>query len=306
MNNNTAATACEGLNQLASVVDDDEASEQLLHALSSTEPFPINLAWIVPLLSYKHISSLTTHLKRHFEQDEHFQKYSSGGARTHTYKISIYCFREICQYARHSQRRQLAQYWIKVIDDVAGGDFKKEQSKLKYKKIKSATTGSRKRQSSTASNNENSTNHHNNNTTTANNTINDKFSNEEDVDDNFDEDDDESPDDDVPYTSPSTSSSFNESDDGDFETKSSSLLLSTLYQPAARAEPSSPLSSLYNYNITTPPKPRVRKDFTSVSILSRKRKSFDDPAWKNEQGTDDAGSARPNLRLLSELALGLR
>ena len=241
-----------------------------MQALSSAEPFPINLAWIVPLLSYKHISSLTTHLKRHFEQDEHFQKYSSGGARTHTYKISIYCFREICQYARHSQRRALAQYWIKVIDDVAGGDFKKEQSKLKYKKIKSATSnGSKKRQSSA------------------------KHNNDEDGADDFDEDDYDDPvDDELNSASPQllSANSFNESDDADIETKSSSLLSSLSshiqYHPpaAARTEPSSPLSvtALYNYSISaaaTPPKPRVRKDFASVSILNRKRKTFDEPVW---------------------------
>jgi len=293
---NNTASACEGLNQLASasVVDDDEASEQLLQSLSSTEPFPINLAWIVPLLSYKHISSLTTHLKRHFEQDEHFQKYSSGGARTHTYKISIYCFREICQYARHSQRRALAQYWIKVIDDVAGGDFKKEQSKLKYKKIKSATTsGSKKRQTSSAS------------------------KHDDDGADNFDDEDYDDSVDELNYTSLNLGSANIESDEGDVEAKSSSLLSSLsshvqYQQPppvVTRNEPTSPLSvsALYNFNISasTPPKPRVRKDFASVSILNRKRK-IDDPAWKNEQGTDDSSSARPNLRLLSELALGLR
>jgi hypothetical protein len=304
--NNTAAE-CDGLNQLASasVVDDDEASEQLLQALSSTEPFPINLAWIVPLLSYKHISSLTTHLKRHFEQDEHFQKYSSGGARTHTYKISIYCFREICQYARHSQRRALAQYWIKVIDDVAGGDFKKEQSKLKYKKIKSASgAGSKKRQASatTASNKQNS--------------------NGEDGADDLDDDEyNDSVDDELNSSQPlSANNSFNESDDGDIESKSTSLLssLSSHHQYyansssaiPARTESSPPLSvsALYNYNMSasTPPKPRVRKDFTTVSILNRKRKAFDETTWKNEPGTDDSSNARPNLRLLSELALGLR
>jgi hypothetical protein len=164
-----------------------------------------------------------------------------------------------------------------VIDDVAGGDFKKEQSKLKYKKIKSATgNGSKKRQSSSAK-------HNNNN------------NNDEDGADNFDEDDYDDPiEDELNYTSPqslSANNSFNESDEGDIETKSSSLLSSLSshiqYNPpqgSTRTEPTSPMSvnALYNYSISaasTPPKPRVRKDFTSVSILNRKRKAFEDPTW---------------------------
>jgi len=86
------------------------------------------------------------------------------------------------------------------------------------------------------------------------------------------------------------------------------------------------MSALYNNSIsssTTPPKTRAKKDFASVSILSRKRKSFDEPPFlsKEEQiysSVDevaaalhpsvykDSLNARPNLRMLSELALGLR
>lgn len=299
---NKTASACDGLNQLASAsATDDEASGQLMQALASADPFPINLAWIVPLLNYKHISSLTTHLKRHFEKDEHFQKYSSGGARTHTYRISIFCFREICQFARHSQRRTLAQYWVKVIDEVSGANFK-DSGKRKYKKLKIT------KHRSPPSHDENE---------------------EEDEEDVPVDDDDDEEADIVAFFQQnghhSTSSNDAESD-GDIEAKSTTLLSSLCataahYTPLITSnDPPSPQSanSLYNYSITSTPPKRAKKDFTNVSILNRKRKNFEDASWAQKSdslsgddtplaiGKDSFSNARPNLKILSELALGLR
>jgi len=233
---------------------------------------------------------LDTHLKRHFEQDEHFQKCSSGGARTHSYKVSIYCFREICQYARHSERRARAQYWIKVIDETTGGDFMKERNKVKSNKKHKGGSGGGKKRYAAPSYFKRST----------------PDTSEKEDSDNADSYGDEESD----YSNGgclSNSSSFDESDYAEIESQTSSLLSTLSQHFANELEPDSP-TSLYNYSISssTPPKPRVRKDFASVSILNRKRKAFEDPAW-NEPGVDDASSsARPNLRLLSELALGLR
>lgn len=56
----------------------------------STSPYPINLKWMVDILKYKHISSLTTHLKRHFNEDEDYKRYPDAqNKRNWTYFISL-------------------------------------------------------------------------------------------------------------------------------------------------------------------------------------------------------------------------
>ena len=47
-------------------------------AFESTNRFPIDLEWMVDLFKYKHISSLTTHLKRHFREKREYEKKPEG------------------------------------------------------------------------------------------------------------------------------------------------------------------------------------------------------------------------------------
>lgn len=177
----------------------------------------------------------------------------------------MYCFREICQYARHSERRARAQHWIKVIDETTGGDFIKERNKIKTNnKKQKAGPGGKKQQAASSYFKQGTP---------------DSNSGDEFDSDNADSYGDEESD----YSSHSlsNSSSFSESDYNEIESQSGTLL-SSLSQHFASddTEPGSP-NSLYNnssISSSSPPKPRVRKDFASVSILNRKRKVFDDAA----------------------------
>jgi len=88
---------------------------QLLEAFESTEPYPINLEWLVIPMKYKHISSLTTHLKRHFSEGVDYVKYKEeahGQRTTWVYYVSTKCFRGICNYCRHSDRKKVAQHLL--------------------------------------------------------------------------------------------------------------------------------------------------------------------------------------------------
>eukprot|EP01110_Echinostelium_bisporum_P013384 TRINITY_DN9016_c0_g1_i1.p1 TRINITY_DN9016_c0_g1~~TRINITY_DN9016_c0_g1_i1.p1 ORF type:complete len:270 (+),score=49.74 TRINITY_DN9016_c0_g1_i1:61-870(+) len=86
-------------------------------ALRSTDPYPINLESLVDLLKYKHISSLTTHLKRHFRKDTDYKKYHQirNKRQICVYYISVDCFKKICGFCRHSARKDIAQHLLNDI-----------------------------------------------------------------------------------------------------------------------------------------------------------------------------------------------
>jgi len=88
---------------------------QLLESFQSKERFPINLEWLVIPMKYKHISSLTTHLKRHFFEGVDYEKYKEeahGQRTTWVYYVTTKCFRGICNYCRHSDRKKIAQHLL--------------------------------------------------------------------------------------------------------------------------------------------------------------------------------------------------
>lgn len=91
-------------------------SRKLEESLSSHHRFPINLEWLVDLFKYKHISSLTTHLKRHFNEKIDYKRIPEGqNKRTWSYHITVDCFSRICHYCRHSERKIVAKYWLRKI-----------------------------------------------------------------------------------------------------------------------------------------------------------------------------------------------
>jgi len=91
-------------------------SRKLEDSLSSHHRFPINLEWLVDLFKYKHISSLTTHLKRHFNEKIDYKRIPEGqNKRTWSYHITVDCFSRICHYCRHSERKIVAKYWLRKI-----------------------------------------------------------------------------------------------------------------------------------------------------------------------------------------------
>lgn len=68
------------------------------------------------LFKYKHISSLTTHLKRHFREKKEYLKKAEGlTKKSWRYYISVECFRKICYFCRHSERKVVAKYWLKKL-----------------------------------------------------------------------------------------------------------------------------------------------------------------------------------------------
>jgi len=89
-------------------------SRKLEESLCSNHRFPINLEWLVDLFKYKHISSLTTHLKRHFLEKTDYKRIPEGqNKRTWSYHITVDCFMRICHYCRHSERKIVAKYWLR-------------------------------------------------------------------------------------------------------------------------------------------------------------------------------------------------
>jgi len=100
----------------------EESIKLIENALRSSEKFPINLEWMVLPFGYKHISSLVTHLKRHGRKDKDFLKTSEGENRQFQYFITINCFITICGKARHSNRKEVAKYWLKQCKE-AGRDI---------------------------------------------------------------------------------------------------------------------------------------------------------------------------------------
>jgi len=94
-------------------------SRKLEESLSSHHRFPINLEWLVDLFKYKHISSLTTHLKRHFMEKADYKRIPEGqNKRTWSYHITIDCFSRICHYCRHTERKIVAKHWLKKISVI--------------------------------------------------------------------------------------------------------------------------------------------------------------------------------------------
>jgi len=295
------------LQQLASATAmDDELSEKLLQALISTQAFPINLAWIVPLLQYKHISSLTTHLKRHFKKDLDYQKLTSG-SRTHTYFISVECFRGICNYARHSERRTLAQYWLKIMGDPIPIDPSSNTT----------TTPATVPVPTTIS------------TTTAKRDVLLLAAKAQQLHQQMNNSDTDS----CP-SSPEAVDRLHASSSS-LELEPSPSLSSSSLSDKEKGEALS-ATALYHYNLSSASspssassalKPPVKKDFTRVNILSKKRKmdpstsgsttgspmmtsNSPGPSPTNESEQDkehrENFGIKPNLKLLSELALGLR
>jgi len=91
-------------------------SKKLEQALRSPEKFPINLEWMVDVFKYKHISSLTTHLKRHFKMNVHYKRFSQEqNKRVWTYFITVDCFIGICEYVRHAARKKIATVWLRKV-----------------------------------------------------------------------------------------------------------------------------------------------------------------------------------------------
>jgi len=306
-----ALSAEDSTNHLQPPLTEDEAGDLLEEALSSQDPYPINLDWLVPLLHYKHISSLTTHLKRHFEKEVDYKKCSvGGGVRAYTYQITVKCFKKICTKARHASRKQVAIYWIKMIDKKAGGIEGGEETK------KRRATKKRPAVASTAP------------LAIEGGQVNNiPFDEDEDLDvEEDDEDDvDYSP---YPNSKNTITSANNVEIDSDVELdNSSSAYLRSLRHPTFSSAPTttststptsqivtSPVSALTLFNAATAP-PQRRRDFSSVNILSRKRRQHDE-SWtagkKEQKRAEDArvkekvSHTRTNLRLLSQLALGLR
>jgi hypothetical protein len=299
------------------MLSEDEAGDLLEDALSSLDPYPINLDWLVPLLHYKHISSLTTHLKRHFEKDVDYKKCSvGGGVRAYTYQITIKCFKMICTKARHASRKQVAIYWIKVIDKKAGGietgDEETKRRKIIKKRSMPTPTGEGAQPSGLLA-----------------------FEEDEDLDV---EDDDEDDVDYSPYQQTRTisniaattsapgliSNSLENDSDVELDNSSSAYLRSLRNQTTTSStsmtsplQTVSPFGAITLYGTlptTAPPQPPRRRDFSNVGILARKRTSNDEPwtAKKEQKRVEDTRTkerishTRNNLRMLSQLALGLR
>lgn len=96
-------------------------AKKLEQALRSHERFPINLEWMVDVFKYKHISSLTTHLKRHFKMNVHYKRFAQEqNKRVWTYFISVECFIGICEYVRHAARKKIANVWLRKVG-IKGG-----------------------------------------------------------------------------------------------------------------------------------------------------------------------------------------
>jgi hypothetical protein len=96
-------------------------AKKLEQALRSHERFPINLEWMVDVFKYKHISSLTTHLKRHFKMNVHYKRFAQEqNKRVWTYFISVECFIGICEYVRHAARKKIANVWLRKVGIKAG------------------------------------------------------------------------------------------------------------------------------------------------------------------------------------------
>jgi len=305
------ALSTEDSSSLQPALTEDEAGDLLEESLSSLDPYPINLDWLVPLLHYKHISSLTTHLKRHFEKEVDYKKCSvGGGVRAYTYQITVKCSKKICTKARHASRKQVAIYWIKMIDKKAGGieDVGSEEIK-KRRATKKRSVG----QTTTLAIEGVQTNN--------------LFEEDEDLDVEEDDDDDV---DYSPYpncknntTTAATANNVDIDSDVELDNSSSAYLRSlrhpTFITPITTATPmpqpvTSPMSTLALFNAATAP-PQRRRDFSNVNILSRKRRQHDE-SWttvkKEQKRAEDArvkekvNHTRTNLRLLSQLALGLR
>jgi len=91
-------------------------TKKLEQALRSNERFPINLEWMVDVFKYKHISSLTTHLKRHFKMNVHYKRFAQEqNKRVWTYFITVDCFIGICEYVRHAARKKIANVWLRKV-----------------------------------------------------------------------------------------------------------------------------------------------------------------------------------------------
>jgi hypothetical protein len=91
-------------------------AKKLEQALRSHERFPVNLEWMVDVFKYKHISSLTTHLKRHFKMNVHYKRFAQEqNKRVWTYFISVDCFIGICEYVRHAARKKIANLWLRKV-----------------------------------------------------------------------------------------------------------------------------------------------------------------------------------------------
>jgi hypothetical protein len=71
---------------------------------------------MVDVFKYKHISSLTTHLKRHFKMNVHYRRFSQEqNKRVWTYFITVDCFIGICEYVRHAARKKIANVWLRKV-----------------------------------------------------------------------------------------------------------------------------------------------------------------------------------------------
>jgi hypothetical protein len=89
---------------------------KLLQSLEGSNPYPIDLEWMVEIFKYKHISSLTTHLKRHCRERKEYLKRAEGTNKKSTrYFISVECFKRICYFCRHSERKAVAKYWLRKL-----------------------------------------------------------------------------------------------------------------------------------------------------------------------------------------------
>lgn len=94
---------------------------KLKQALKSRSTYPINLKWMVDVFFYKHISSLTTHLKRHFVEEQDYMR-KPNGKRSWSYYITVKCFVRICNYSRHARRQTVSKQWIKLVKRIARGE----------------------------------------------------------------------------------------------------------------------------------------------------------------------------------------
>jgi len=265
----------------------------------------------------------------------------------------VRCFKNICTKARHASRKQVALYWIKMIDKKvthrsAGGDVEFKDD-LKRKLQRKGPPGSGLQAQS-------------------------QYDDEDDDLLDVDEDDEEDVDY-SPYRNKGVTSNVilhnlptlgsgnngngnplsahnimhhahggfnhhrNNDNDSDPELDhSSSVFLRSLRSqppsnipgapsPSATSTAStlqtlsSPLSALTMYSAAAVPHATRKKDFSNVSILNRKRKSVPDDQlaqWSQMKKADskrleDArakeranSNTRTNLRMLSQLALGLR
>jgi len=109
-------------------------SQELSDALVSKARYPIKLDSLVELLRYKHISSLTTHLKRHFNKDKDYKV--TKQTPSSLYHISVNCFLRICGYVRHHQRKEIAQSILKLTDKMGiNKKFKKRPNILSKLKL---------------------------------------------------------------------------------------------------------------------------------------------------------------------------